>query len=229
MEKVVFMGKPKNFITPHHMRAKDRDYIHRMNDDKVHCSEVARKYGRDYWDGDRRYGYGGYRYIPGYWKPVAKKMIKTYNLTNDSKVLDVGCGKAYLLYEIKQLLPGIEVAGIDISEHGINDARPEIKDKLLIHKAEDVPYPFKDKEFDLVISITTLHNLYIYDLKKALQEIERVGKQKYIAVESYRNVKELFNLQCWALTCEAFFTPEEWVWLFKEFGCDCDYEFIYFE
>lgn len=222
------MGKLRNFITPLHKRAKDRDYIHRMNDDKVHCMKIARKYGKDYWDGDRRYGYGGYRYIAGYWKPVAEQFIKTYKLTNDSKILDVGCGKAYLLYEIKLLLPGIEVAGMDISKHGINDARPEIKDKLIIHKAQD-PYPFKDKEFDLVITITTLHNLYIYDLKKALQEIERVGKQKYIAVESYRNEEELFNVQCWALTCEAFFTPEEWIWVFKEFGCDCDYEFIYFE
>jgi len=221
------MGKLRNFITPLHKKTQ-RDYLGRMTDDKVHCSEVARKYEKEYWDGDRRYGYGGYKFISGYWKPVAEALIKTYKLTNDSSVLDVGCGKAFLLYEIKQLLPGIRVAGMDISEHGINDSRPEIKPFLTKHRAQD-PYPFKDKEFDLVISITTLHNLYIYDLKKALQEIERVGKNKYLAVESYRNVKELFNLQCWALTCEAFFTPEEWPWLFKEFGCDCDYEFIYFE
>jgi SAM-dependent methyltransferase len=221
------MGELKNFITPLHKKTK-RDYLARMTDDKVHCMKIAKEYGKDYWDGDRRYGYGGYRYLAGYWKPVAEALIKTYKLTNKSKVLDVGCGKAYLLYEIKQLLPGIIVKGIDISEHGINDAMPEIKPHLLKHRAQD-KYPFKDKEFDLVISITTLHNLYIYELKKALQEIDRVGKHKYVAVESYRNEQELFNLQCWALTCEAFFAPEEWTWLFKEFGCDCDYEFIYFE
>lgn len=221
------MGELRNFITPLHKKTK-RDYAGRMMDEKVKCMKIAREYGKDYWDGDRRFGYGGYKYLAGYWKPVAEKLIETYKLTNDSKVLDVGCGKAYLLYEIKLLLPGINVAGIDISEHGINDAMPEIRDKLIINKAQD-PYPFKDKEFDLVISITTLHNLCIFDLKKALQEIERVGKNKYIAVESYRNEQELFNVQCWALTCEAFFTPEEWVWIYKEFGCDCDYEFIYFE
>ena len=221
------MGKLRNFITPLHKKTQ-RNYIGRKTDDKVDCSAIDRHYEKDYWDGDRRYGYGGYKFIPGYWKPVAEALIKTYKLTNKSSVLDVGCGKAFLLYEIKQLLPGIRVAGIDISEHGINDSRPEIKPFLKKHRAQD-PYPFKDKEFDLVISITTLHNLYIYDLKKALQEIERVGKNKYIAVESYRNVQELFNVQCWALTCEAFFTPEEWTWLYKEFGCDCDYEFIYFE
>ncbi|MBW1973188.1 MAG: class I SAM-dependent methyltransferase [Deltaproteobacteria bacterium] len=221
------MGELRNFITPLHRRTQ-RDYIARMTDDKVHCSEVARKYGKEYWDGNRRYGYGGYKFIPRYWKPVAEALIKTYHLTNNSRVLDVGCGKAFLLYELKQILPGLRVAGMDISEYGINDSRPEIKPFLIKHRAQD-PYPFKDKEFDLVISINTLHNLYIYELKKALEEIERVGKKKYIAVESYRNVQELFNLQCWALTCEAFFTPKEWVWLFKEFGCDCDYEFIYFE
>ncbi|MCM8831809.1 MAG: SAM-dependent methyltransferase, partial [Candidatus Omnitrophica bacterium] len=79
------------------------------------------------------------------------------------------------------------------------------------------------------VSITTLHNLHIYDLKKALQEIERVGKNKFIVVESYRNEKELFNLQCWALTCVAFFSVKEWKWLFKEFGYSGDYEFIFFE
>jgi SAM-dependent methyltransferase len=201
------MGELVNVITPLHKRTK-RDYVARMTDNKVECMKIAKQYGKDYWDGDRRYGYGGYRYLAGYWEPVAKSLIERYKLTNSSKtrILDVGCGKAYLLYEIKKLLPKAEVVGFDISK-----------------------YPFKDKEFDLAISITTLHNLEIYDLKKALQEIERVAKNKYIAVESYRNEAELFNLQCWALTCAAFFTPEEWVWLFKEFGCDCDYEFIYFE
>jgi ubiquinone/menaquinone biosynthesis C-methylase UbiE len=97
-----------------------------------------------------------------------------------------------------------------------------------VHTAEE-KYPFKDKYFDLVISITTLHNLHINDLKKALGEIQRVGKNEYIVVESYKNEKELFNLQCWALTCAAFFMPTEWVWLFREFGYSGDYEFIYFE
>ena len=97
-----------------------------------------------------------------------------------------------------------------------------------MHKAQE-KLPFDDNEFDLVISITTLHNLYINDLKSALQEMERVGKNKYMAVESYRNEKELFNLQCWALTCEVFLKPEEWIWLFSEFGYRGDYEFIYFE
>jgi SAM-dependent methyltransferase len=221
------MGELRNFITPLHKRTT-RDYIGRMTDEKAKCMVIAKQYEKDYWDGDRRYGYGGYSYRPGYWEPVARAMIETYHLTNDSKILDVGCGKAFLLFEIHKLLPGATIAGFDISHHGIGDAQPEIRDKLFIHKAQD-KYPYKDKEFDLVISITTLHNLEVFDLKKALSEIARVGKRAYIAVESYRNELELFNVECWALTCEAFFSPKAWVWLYKEFGCDCDYEFIYFE
>lgn len=204
-----------------------RDYISRMVDDKVFCMTKAKEYGYDYWDGDRRFGYGGYKY-DGRWKEIAKDLIDIYNLTNQAKILDVGCGKAFLLYELTQLLPGIQVVGFDISEHGIGDAKEEIKPYLYQAKAQD-RYDYADNEFDLVISLGTLHNLTVYELKSALQEIERVGKQKYVMMESYRNNQELFNLECWALTCESFFRPDEWTWLFNEFGYNGNYEFIYFE
>ena len=220
------MDKLLNIISSLHKKT-NRDYIGRMSDNKVECMKVARKFGKDYWDGDRRYGYGGYRY-DGRWEVVAKKLIQTYNLPEDAKILDVGCGKGFLLYEFKKLLPKCRVVGFDISEYAIENAKGEIRNNLFVKKAQD-KYNFKDKEFDLVVSITTLHNLKIFDLKSALNEIERVGKNKFVVVESYRNEKELFNLECWALTAEAFFSPEEWIWLYKQFGYTGDYEFIYFE
>lgn len=220
------MGRLLEIITPLHKKTK-RDYTGRMTDEKVKCMKVAKKYGYEYWDGDRRYGYGGYKY-DGRWEVVAKKLIDTYNLPGNAKILDVGCGKGFLLYEIKKLLPMCSIKGFDISEYGIQNSKEEIRKNLSVYKAQE-PYPFGDKEFDLIISITTLHNLNISELKLALKEIERVGKNKYIAVESYRNEDELFNLQCWALTCEAFFSDREWIWLFDEFGYTGDYEFIYFE
>jgi|TARA_B110000263_G_C15224916_1_gene471778 ubiquinone/menaquinone biosynthesis C-methylase UbiE len=221
------MGKLVNYVTPLH-QATRRTYIDRMIDDKVHCMIKAKQYEYDYWDGDRRYGYGGYKYMPGHWKPVAEALIENYKLDNESSVLDVGCGKAYLLHEMKLILPGLRVVGFDISNHGLSDSRPEIRDALFIHRAQD-PYKFNDDEFDLVISLGCLHNLRMFELQTALSEIERVGKQGYIMLESYRNEQEQFNLQCWALTCEAFFDHEEWPWIYKHFGFTGDYEFIYFE
>ncbi|MDP3734348.1 MAG: class I SAM-dependent methyltransferase [Nanoarchaeota archaeon] len=221
------MKQQLNFISSLHTATK-REYLPRMNDNKVEAMTIAKKYGFDYWDGDRRYGYGGYKYIPGRWKPVAEKLIQQYHLPPKAKILDVGCGKAYLLFELQKLLPDAEVTGFDLSSYAINNAKEEVKPFLFVHRAED-KLPYHDQEFDLVLSINTLHNLPLYDVNKALQEIERVGKNKYLVVESYRNEQELFNLQCWALTAESFFTPQEWVWLLQTCGYSGDYEFIYFQ
>ena len=220
------MGKLMNFFTPLHKKT-ERAYIDRMVDDKVHCMHKAKEYEFDYWDGDRRYGYGGYKY-DGRWKTVAEQMIEIYKLKSNTKVLDVGCGKAHLIYELKQLLPEAEICGFDISRHGISDAPAGIRDNLFRYRAQDV-YPYGDNFFDLVISLGCVHNLRIFELKTALSEIERVGKDKYVMVESYRNEQELFNLQCWALTAESFFDTAEWIWLYNHFGYTGDYEFIYFE
>jgi ubiquinone/menaquinone biosynthesis C-methylase UbiE len=221
------MGKFVNYVTPLH-QATSRDYIDRMVDEKVFCMLKAKEYEADYWDGDRRFGYGGYKYLAGWWKPVAEALIENYGLTNESSVLDVGCGKGYLLYELKLLLPNIRIAGFDISNHGLENAKDEIKEFLFKHKAQE-PYPYEDNEFDLVISLGCIHNLRLFELEIALKEIERVGKNGYIMMESYRNEQEQFNLQCWALTCESFFDHKEWPWLYTHFGYSGDYEFIYFE
>ena len=221
------MGQLLNIITPLHKRTK-RDYLARMVDDKVHCMLKAKEYEADYWDGDRRYGYGGYKY-DGRWKPVAQQFIDQYKLGPKSKILDVGCGKAFLIHEIKQLLgPEAEVIGFDISKHGLADAPEAIRPHLFRYRAQD-RFPFGDKHFDLVISLGCLHNLRLFELQTACSEIERVGKQGYIMLESYRNELEQFNLQCWALTCESFFDTAEWIWLYRHFGFTGDYEFIYFE
>ena len=220
------MARLLNIVTKLH-KATSRDYLSRMKDSKIECMKKANEYGHDYWDGDRRYGYGGYKY-DGRHKAVALDLIEQYDLKDGCKILDVGCGKAFLLYELQLLLPHAKIVGFDSSEYALDKAKEEIKDKLFKHKAQD-SYPFDNNEFDLVISFTTLHNLKIYDLKKAVQEIERVGCEKFIMVEAYRDEAELFNLECWALTCESFFRPDEWIWMYEEWGYKGDYEFIYFE
>lgn len=216
-----------DFITQLHTKTK-RNYLERVErGDKAQCAAVAKKFGQEYWDGDRKYGYGGFRY-DGRWASVAEKLIRHYGLNDSSRILDVGCGKGFLLYEIKKLLPGAEVRGLDLSEYAIQHAKEEIRPFLDLGRAQELPYP--DRSFDLVISITTLHNLYLYDLEKAIREIERVKRtSSYIVVESYRNEVEKANLLHWQLTCECFFTPEEWQWLFSEFGYTGDHSLIFFE
>ena len=208
-----------------------RDYLARVNDPeypKQKAAELAKKWGFEYWDGDRRICYGGYHYMPGRWMPVAEVMTEHYGLKSGDKVLDIGCGKGFLLYELSLLVPGVEIYGIDISDYAIANSKEEIKDRLQIGNANQLPFP--DDHFDLVYSITTLHNLHNYDLNSSLVEMERVGKKnKYICVESYRNELEKANLLYWQVTCEAFCTPEEWEWWFKQTNYTGDHSFIYFE
>lgn len=221
------MSRLLDIVTPLH-ETTARDYIGRMTDDKVQCMMKAKKYEYDYWDGDRRCGYGGYKYIDDRWKRVAQPLIDLHGLKPDAKILDVGCGKAYLLHEFKQLLPDAEIVGFDISRHGLADAKEEVRNNLFRYRAQD-PYPWGDDHFDLVVSLGCLHNLRLFELETAVKEIERIGKNKFIMVESYRNELEQFNLQCWALTAESFFDTAEWIWLYQHLGYTGDYEFIYFE
>ena len=218
-----------DFLSPLH-KATKRDYLARVNDPefpKAKAAELAKQWGFDYWDGDRRINYGGYKYIPGRWAPVAEKMIKHYNLQPGSKVLDIGCGKGFQIYELTRVLPGLEVMGLDISSYALEHAHPEVKKKLTLGSATTIP--FGDGEFDLVFSINTLHNLSNRDLEAALHEIQRVGRQKYICVESYRSETEKTNLLYWQVTCEQFNSQDDWAWWFEMTGYTGDYSFIFFE
>jgi SAM-dependent methyltransferase len=221
------MGKLVNLVSSLHTQTR-RDYLRRMTDDKVQCMRKAKEYGPDYWDGDRRYGYGGYRYVPGRWRPVAEALIRNYDLRPGDAVLDVGCGKGYLLHEMQLLMPELRLVGFDVSAHALSNAHPDFRGTLSRSRAQD-PQPYRDEEFALVISLGSLHNLRLFELETALGEIERVGRHGYVMVESYRSEQELFNLQCWALTAETFLDEAEWVWLYRHFGYTGDYEFIYFE
>ncbi len=220
--------KQINLVTNLHKKTK-RNYLKRMLDNKVLCMKEAKKYSKNYWDGDRKFGYGGYKYIPGRWVNVANKIIKKYKLNNSSKILDIGCGKGFLLYEIKKILPGITLYGVDISKYALKSINKLISGKFEYLDLNKKKLPYKSKCFDLVISMACLHNLEIDKLRKIIKEINRVGKKSYIMVESYRNNKELFNLQCWALTCETFFSNKEWKWFLNENNFKGNYEFIYFE
>jgi ubiquinone/menaquinone biosynthesis C-methylase UbiE len=216
-----------DFIQSVHSSTK-RDYLKRVNDfDKATVSEVAIRFDKDYWDGERQYGYGGYLY-DGRWRKVAEAMAAHYKLPKNARILDVGCGKGFLLYEFTQVLPECDVVGLDISAYAVENAKEEVKPFLQVGHANSLP--FADKSFDFVVSITTLHNLYNFDLHAALKEIERVRKgSAHVNVESYRNEREKMNLLYWQMTCRAFHAPAEWEWIFEQAGYNGDHSFIFFE
>ena len=159
---------------------------------------------------------------------MAEAIAKHYDLKPGSTILDVGCGKGFLLYEFTQVVPDAKITGIDISQYAIENSKEEVRPFLQVGDAASLPYA--DKSFDLVVSLNALHNLYNYDLWSAIQGIERVGRGgKYIVVETYRNEREKMNLLYWQLTCRAFHTPREWEWLYEQAGYTGDHGYITFE
>ena len=217
-----------DFVGHLHNRTR-RDYVARVVEhDKAACSEVAKKYGPDYWDGERQHGYGGYRY-DGRWLPIAEAMARRYGLKSGDRILDVCCGKGFLLHEFTRAVPGVEIAGIDISDYAIANAKEEVRPFLKVGNA--VSLPFADGSFDFVVSLGGLHNLPIMQLCTGVREIERVGKggNKYIMVESWRNERERMNLLYWQLTCESFHDVKNWEWIYQQCGYRGDWGFIFFE
>jgi len=217
-----------DFIQTLHSSTK-RNYVQRVVDyDKAECDKIASQFGKDYWDGERQYGYGGYSY-DGRWLPIAQKMAEHYGIKAGDRILDVGCGKGYLLYEFTQAVPGVEVVGLDISQYGIDNSKEEVKPFL--HQGTAASLPFEDNSFDFVVSLGTLHNLGLKDVWNAVSEIERIGKNssKYIMVESFRDEAEKANLLYWQLTCKSFHGVHDWAWLYEKAGYSGDYGFIYFE
>ena len=221
------MGQQIDFLAKYQSATK-RDYVARVVEhDKAECATVAKRWGEEYWDGPRQYGYGGYKY-DGRWLPIAQDIASRYGLKAGDKILDVGCGKAFLLYEFTRAVSGVEIAGLDISAYGIAHSKEETR--LFLREGSCTKLPYPDQSFDFVYSINTFHNLKVDDLKAALQEVERVGRnRKWICVESYRNEREKVNLLYWQLTCMSFYTPEEWAWLYRQWGYTGDYGFIFFE
>ena len=209
-------------------RSTKRNYVARVTDfEKAECAVIASQFGYDYWDGERQYGYGGYTY-DGRWLPIAEKIAAHYDLKSGDRLLDVGAGKGFLLYELTRAVPGLIVTGLDISTYATEHAHEGVKANLVAGNAESLP--FGDDAFDVVISLGTLHNLGASALDRALKEIERVAKRDaYVMVESYRDEREKANLLYWQLTCKSFYSVADWQYVFERAGYTGDYGFIFFE
>lgn len=183
---------------------------------------IARQFGRDFFDGDRNHGYGGFNYFPRFWQPVIPTFQEHWGLSKNSSILDVGCAKGFMLHDLAQLIPGITVKGIDISEYAIENAIEDMKSHVRVANATKLP--FEDRSFDVVISINSIHNLERDECGRALQEIERVSRNgSFITVDAYRNEEEKERMYAWNLTAKTIMSVDEWVRFFEEVGYTGDY------
>lgn len=183
---------------------------------------LSRQFGKDYFDGDRMHGYGGYNYHPRFWQETVKRFRDHYRLRDDARILDVGCAKGFMLHDFKQLMPNATVAGVDISSYAIDNAIDTMKPFLQVGNVTDLPFP--DRSFDLVIAINTVHNLDLDGCKQGLRELERVSRgHGFIVVDAWRNQQERQMLEDWVVTCRTHMHTDEWKKLFAEVGFTGDY------
>tara|TARA_B110000003_G_scaffold264799_1_gene289963 strand:- start:1134 stop:1793 length:660 start_codon:yes stop_codon:yes gene_type:complete len=186
---------------------------------------LARKFGEEFFDGDRAHGYGGFNYHPRFWQPVIPTFQAHWGLTSASSVLDVGCAKGFMMHDFAELIPGITVKGLDVSEYAIQNAIEDMRPHLQVADAKSLPY--QDKSFDYVISVTTIHNLDRIELIQSLQEIERVSRLgSFITVDAYRNDEEKERMFAWNLTAQTILHVDEWKELFKDAGYTGDYHWF---
>jgi len=200
----------------------NRDLNARLEAKTAKARQIARKFDFDYFDGSRNHGYGGFSYNPRFWQPVIPDLISQYSLTKNSSVLDVGCAKGFFLHDLLELIPGIGIQGIDISNYALDNAMSSVKENLIQGNATSLP--FENNSFDFTISINTIHNLSREDCAKALSEIERVSRGKsFVTVDAYRNELEKERMEAWNLTALTMMSVNEWIKFFAEVGYTGDY------
>ena len=214
------MGKEINLMKDY-PRA-NRDISKRGNEKTEEDRRIAREFGKEFFDGDRKNGYGGFSYNSKYWEPVIPTFQKYFNLSSKDSILDVGCAKGFMLYDFSKLIAGIKLKGIDISQYAIENCIEDMRGNLDVADARDLP--FKDNSFDLVISITTVHNFNEEECIQAIREIERVSKGKsFLTVDAYKNDEEKEAMLAWNLTAKTILHVNEWKRLFKDAAYSGDY------
>jgi len=214
------MGKEIDLMV-NYPRTK-RDVNERGEEKTPEDRAIARKFGKEFFDGDRRHGYGGFSYNPRFWQPVVPTFKEHFGLTGSSSLLDVGCAKGFMLHDLAEMIPGITVKGVDISEYAIENAIEDMKPHVRVADARELP--FDDNSFDVVICITTVHNFDREGCAKALQEIERVSRGKsFITVDAYRSEEERIRMEQWNLTALTVMHVDEWRAFFDEVGYSGDY------
>ena len=199
-----------------------RDTSKRASEKNEEIRKIARKFDFEFFDSDRKYGYGGFKYNERFWGPVIPAFKKYWNLKSSSSILDIGCAKGFMIYDFTKQIPGIDIRGIDISEYAITNCKNEVKNNVSVGNAKSLL--FKDNSFDYAISINTIHNLELNECKQALREIERVSKiSSFITVDAFNTKEEEIRMYEWNLTAKTIMSVRDWKKIFEEVGYTGDY------
>ena len=202
-------------------RAK-RDVEARGQEKTEDDRRIARRFDRAFFDGERRHGYGGFNYHPRFWQPVASTFRDHFGLKAGDSLLDVGCAKGFMMHDFAETIPGLKVAGIDVSAYAIENAIEDMKPYVQVADASALPFP--DQSFDVVVSINTIHNLDRENCGKALREMQRVARRgAFLTVDAYRDDEERERMLAWNLTAQTIMHTEEWKAFFAENGYTGDY------
>ena len=189
---------------------------------------IARKFDVEYFDGDRLTGYGGYNYNPRFWTDTVAHIKDFYHLDDNSKILDIGCAKGYMMHDLSLLIPGAEIKGVDVSNYAKENSIESMQDNIVVANANNLPFP--DDYFDLVIAINTLHNLPLIDCKQAFREINRVTKNNsFVMNDAWRDAKGKQAMLNWNLTALTYMSCDDWEELFKEVDYNGDYYWFFAE
>lgn len=184
---------------------------------------TAFELGREYYDGARENGYGGYRY-DGRWKLIIPVLIQRYGLTSSSHILEVGCKKGFFLHDLKQMLPGITVRGVENHLYPLENGMESIKADVQLASYQALP--FLDRSFDFVMAFASIYMLNLRDVMAAIREIQRVSKGKsYITVGAYRTKEERDLFHDWTVLGSTVLHVDEWLEVFRHCGYTGDYYF----
>jgi len=199
-----------------------RKVLERGSEKTEEDRRIARKFGVEFFDGDRRQGYGGFSYHPRFWQPVVPTLQSHFNLKAGDSLLDVGSAKGFMLHDLAELIPGLQVAGVDVSSYAIEHTIDKVKPYVQVADAQALPFP--DGSFDVVISINTIHNLERAECGKALREIQRVARRgAFVTVDAFRTPEEYERMMAWNLTAKTIMSTSDWEAFFAENGYTGDY------
>ncbi|MCF7866035.1 class I SAM-dependent methyltransferase [Candidatus Woesearchaeota archaeon] len=199
-----------------------RDLKARGEEKTDEIRSVARKFEKDFFDGDRKYGYGGFTYNSRFWSEVVKDFINYYDLQPGNKIFDIGSAKGFMLYDLNQAMPELILKGIDISNYAVAHTIKGVREFNFVGDVRDLSM-YKDDEFDLVICINTVHNLPIDECKRAISEIQRIGKHAFITMDAWNTDEEKEAMMAWNLTAKTMMSVLDWKKLFDEVGYKGDY------